>query len=291
VDDRKYTEEIHKLRVQLSTQRWIYISIIVVLFLLNWIQFSHRGNIAAILVDGTPVAYVDERSTAEDVIQQALNEVKRRTGSEDARFSSPVSIAMLSKREAKTLDDRQGALAKVKRAVKIQVHAFVAQNTTTNRKLCALPSEAEVKKLKALAQTAAANGNLPPGAQPATDILPVKAWVPAEQAFKTAEDAYAYLASQPAASQPAIVQPGAATKPQAPAPAVSTTPAYKPTQPAATTAPAGPIIEYEVQKGDTAWDIARSHKLSLKELEALNPGVNLDLIKPGQRLKLPAKQN
>ena len=51
---------------------------------------------------------------------------------------------------------------------------------------------------------------------------------------------------------------------------------------AATAAGAG---EYVVQPGDIGTKIARETGLSIEQLEALNPGINWKLLKPGQKLK------
>jgi spore coat assembly protein SafA len=46
---------------------------------------------------------------------------------------------------------------------------------------------------------------------------------------------------------------------------------------------------YVVKHGDTLWDIARAHGVSLAELEAANPQIrNPDLIYPGDHVNLPA---
>lgn len=49
-----------------------------------------------------------------------------------------------------------------------------------------------------------------------------------------------------------------------------------------------PTGDYGVVKGDTLWDIARAHNVSLDELIAANPHVaNPDLIFPGDRITIP----
>lgn len=54
-------------------------------------------------------------------------------------------------------------------------------------------------------------------------------------------------------------------------------------------APALDNDTYVVKHGDTLWDIARAHGVSLAELEAANPQIrNPDLIYPGQHVNLPA---
>jgi LysM repeat protein len=45
---------------------------------------------------------------------------------------------------------------------------------------------------------------------------------------------------------------------------------------------------YRVNRGDTLWDIARQHGMSVSELKALN-GMTGNGLKPGQRLKVPTR--
>lgn len=54
-------------------------------------------------------------------------------------------------------------------------------------------------------------------------------------------------------------------------------------------ASAAPLPTYKVHKGDTGASIARSHGLSLGELQALNPRINLAKLAIGSSVKLPAK--
>lgn len=49
----------------------------------------------------------------------------------------------------------------------------------------------------------------------------------------------------------------------------------------------GDARSHAVRKGETSASIARQHKLSLKQLAALNPGTNLARLSIGQRLTLP----
>lgn len=51
---------------------------------------------------------------------------------------------------------------------------------------------------------------------------------------------------------------------------------------------AGPN-EYIVKSGDSGIRIARAHNVSLADLQAVNPGVDLGRIQVGQRLKLPQR--
>jgi LysM repeat protein len=48
--------------------------------------------------------------------------------------------------------------------------------------------------------------------------------------------------------------------------------------------------EYIVKAGDTGVKIANANKVSLTDLQAVNPGVNWNKIGPGQKIKLPAKK-
>jgi LysM repeat protein len=56
----------------------------------------------------------------------------------------------------------------------------------------------------------------------------------------------------------------------------------------------GPAVaapgEYIVKAGDTGMKIATSNKVSISDLQSVNPGVNWSGLKPGQKLKLPAKK-
>lgn len=47
---------------------------------------------------------------------------------------------------------------------------------------------------------------------------------------------------------------------------------------------------YPVRKGETVEDIASKRKISMAELERLNPGVNLQKVKADQVIKLPANK-
>src|SRR5262245_61319320 len=53
-------------------------------------------------------------------------------------------------------------------------------------------------------------------------------------------------------------------------------------------APAMDSDTYVVKRGDTMWDIAREHGISLAELEQANPQIgNPDLIYPDQHINIP----
>ncbi|HVU34541.1 MAG TPA: LysM domain-containing protein [Opitutaceae bacterium] len=56
----------------------------------------------------------------------------------------------------------------------------------------------------------------------------------------------------------------------------------------------GPVVagpdEYVVKGGDSGAKIARAHGVSLSELQQVNPGVNWNKLKIGEKIKLPAKK-
>lgn len=45
-------------------------------------------------------------------------------------------------------------------------------------------------------------------------------------------------------------------------------------------------VKYKVKEGDTDWDIARAHNMRVKDLEAANPGKNLELLQIDQELSM-----
>jgi LysM repeat protein len=55
----------------------------------------------------------------------------------------------------------------------------------------------------------------------------------------------------------------------------------------------GPVVagegEYVIQKGDYGAKIAKNHGVSLADLQAVNPGVDLAKVRIGQKIKLPKK--
>ena len=55
----------------------------------------------------------------------------------------------------------------------------------------------------------------------------------------------------------------------------------------------GPVVagegEYVIQKGDYGSKIAKNHGVSLADLQAVNPGVDLSKVQIGQKIKLPKK--
>ncbi len=56
----------------------------------------------------------------------------------------------------------------------------------------------------------------------------------------------------------------------------------------------GPVVagpgEYIVKAGDTGMKIATANKVSVSDLQSVNPGLNWGGLKVGQKLKLPAKK-
>jgi len=80
-----------------------------------------------------------------------------------------------------------------------------------------------------------------------------------------------------------------------PAPGMTTTstipPYVEPTPiPAPTPMPAevAPATKYVVQQGDSFYTIAKAHGVTLKAIEAANPGVDAKKLKPKQEINLPA---
>ena len=57
---------------------------------------------------------------------------------------------------------------------------------------------------------------------------------------------------------------------------------------AAAAVPTGSASEYKVQKGDIAFNLAKKHNVTLKELQAANPNVDLKKLKVGATLQIPA---
>ncbi|MFO7154500.1 MAG: G5 domain-containing protein [Caldicoprobacter oshimai] len=51
------------------------------------------------------------------------------------------------------------------------------------------------------------------------------------------------------------------------------------------------VEEYEVKEGDTLWSIARQHDLHVSDIQAANPDLDPEMIKPGQKLKLQAPKS
>ena len=52
------------------------------------------------------------------------------------------------------------------------------------------------------------------------------------------------------------------------------------------------LTTYTVQKGDSLWKIAKTHRIGLSEIKEANPGIkNYDLIYPGQQINLPEEDS
>lgn len=97
------------------------------------------------------------------------------------------------------------------------------------------------------------------------------------------------------AAIPAMETTTSSVPPFNPATAQSTSamPASVPTVPATSAepvvpAPTGATTEYSVVSGDRLSTIAKNHGVSLKALEAANPGVDSRKLKIGQKLQIPA---
>lgn len=94
----------------------------------------------------------------------------------------------------------------------------------------------------------------------------------------------------PPMAPPAAYVPSPEPAP-APMPAVTATPAPKVaprvTHTAKPAVTAKSTKSYVVKKGETLSGIAQAHKTTLKKVMALNPDLDPDLIKVGQKIKLP----
>ena len=64
------------------------------------------------------------------------------------------------------------------------------------------------------------------------------------------------------------------------------TPTPNPNQPTPTPTPS--VVPYTIQSGDTAWNIAVQHGISLDMLRSLNPNVDLSHLEPGQIINVPS---
>lgn len=63
-------------------------------------------------------------------------------------------------------------------------------------------------------------------------------------------------------------------------------------RPAQESKPASPSVKpYVVKRGDTLWDIAQDHAVSLEELRRVNKLSRGATIRPGQRLQIPASSS
>ena len=277
-------ELVSKFRRQINIM-WL---VILVLLILNFIQFSGKGKVAAILVDGTPVAHVEDKDAAEAVLSSVLDGVKQQKGVSQARFANAVRIAAISKRNVASLDDQAGAAARLSRYTKVLVYAVVAQNNQTGEDLVALPSTDALRELQARVASEAAAKQLPANLQPLVDTTESKQWVDSELAFRTPEEAYAYLSGGKMPAAPVADSP---TTPDSGAPAAAPAPKPKATTPATRPSSSSSISTYTVKEGDTAWGICKRLKISLSQLERHNPGLNLDVIRPGDKLKVPGRGN
>lgn len=86
------------------------------------------------------------------------------------------------------------------------------------------------------------------------------------------------------ASNPPVPPP-----PVAPQPVVTTPPIAPSVTPSAAPAPSAPSeSQYVVIKGDSLWKIAHKNGVTLKALEAANPGINPARLQIGQKLTIPA---
>lgn len=117
-----------------------------------------------------------------------------------------------------------------------------------------------------------------------------KSTVPVPTAVAKATGAPATGMPTPAATKPApVATTGALSSPIAtPVPPTATTkPAPAPTQTPAPPAPGGQTT-YVVKPGDWLWKIAREKGVSPQAIAAANPGLNVNLLYPGQTLIIPA---
>ncbi len=58
-------------------------------------------------------------------------------------------------------------------------------------------------------------------------------------------------------------------------------------KPQTQTVVSGPYIEYEVEKGDNLYLIARAYNTTIAKIKAMNPGLNPNALKLGQKIKVP----
>ena len=84
----------------------------------------------------------------------------------------------------------------------------------------------------------------------------------------------------------------AATPSPAPTPTAAPTPAPPPPTPTATATPTPEptpaAIEYTIVEGDTLWDIAEAHGVSVEAITALNPDLDAAALAIGQVILVPA---
>lgn len=58
-------------------------------------------------------------------------------------------------------------------------------------------------------------------------------------------------------------------------------------QPQTKTVVEGPHYEYTVQRGDSMYVIAKAFHTTIAKIQAMNPGLNVNAIKPGQKINVP----
>lgn len=98
---------------------------------------------------------------------------------------------------------------------------------------------------------------------------------------RTTQDAFNTVAADLGNIHASITKLEEAQKRPAPAPAAA--------KANGSSAPAVAGDEYVIKSGDYGAKIARAQGISLADLMAVNPGVNWNSLKPGQKIKLPKK--
>jgi LysM repeat protein len=100
----------------------------------------------------------------------------------------------------------------------------------------------------------------------------VRSWKPGEETFRAKRERYLLYGTVPSAISSAVANAPAGTgaKPPVPRKALATK----------------TLIW---AKGDTAYRISRENNITLAELQAANPGVKFDQIKPGSKVRVPVK--
>jgi LysM repeat protein len=104
---------------------------------------------------------------------------------------------------------------------------------------------------------------------------------------------YAKTECEPSGTTPGPVAPPKPTEPVVtpthPTPPKPTKPTVAPTPPTPPKpTPTAGTRTYRIQKGDTAWGIARRHHLTIADLERLNPGLDPDYIRIGDTIVIAA---
>ncbi|MBL9175823.1 MAG: LysM peptidoglycan-binding domain-containing protein [Verrucomicrobiales bacterium] len=85
-----------------------------------------------------------------------------------------------------------------------------------------------------------------------------------------------------------VATPEPLSNPIAPVVTTPLTPPVVPSAPVETVASGGATSEHVVQKGEIAAKIARSHGVTLKQMQDANPGIDLAKLKINQKLQIPA---